>query len=380
MAATLAAHIERNVVMARLRGYRSAVEMILAPQQVPEEVYRTILSVVHDGMQPHMRRLLRLKQRVLGIDPVRFYDLQAPLDPTFNPPLSYDEAQELILAGLRPLGEEYGAIMQAAFRERWVDRADNVGKRSGAFCAGVYGVHPFVCMTWQGRLRNALTLAHELGHAGQQALSARNQIVSNTPGFGCAALGGLQGARFFSEAPSTANEILVGRQILDTTTDPRVRRLVVEQFLGTFTHNMVTHLLEAHFEQRLYDLAEAGQPITTRTILDVQGEVFARFYGDAMAVDDEARLYWMQQPHFYMDLYPYSYSAGLACGFNVVEAIRTEGRPAAERWLDVLRAGYTLPPLELARRAGVDMCSPAPLERAIAFFGELVDELEASLA
>ncbi len=377
-ATTLAAHIQRNVVMARLRGYRSAAEMILVPQQVPEAVYRTILEVVHDGMQPHVQRLMHLRQRVLG-DAVHFYDLQAPLCATAGPALSYEQAQPIVLDGLAALGDEYGAIMRSAMRERWVDRADNAGKRSGAFSSGVYGVHPYVLLTWQGQLRNALTLAHELGHTGQQALSARSQIVSNSPSFGSAAFGGLQGARFFSEAPSTANEILVGRHILDTTTDPQVRRPVIEGFLQTFTHNMVTHMLEAHFEQRLYDMAEAGRPITTRTVLDVQGEVFARFYGDSLVLDDAARLYWMQQPHFYMDFYPYSYSAGLACGFGVADAIRAEGRPAAERWLSVLRAGYTLPPLELAARAGVDMSKPEPLQRAVAYFGTLVDELEAGL-
>lgn len=376
LATTLTAHVQRNVVVARLRGYHSAVDMILAPQQVPEGVYRTILQVVHDGMQPHVQRLLRLRQRVLGIDELRFYDLQAPLDEAPSPPLSYAEAERLIRSGLQVLGDEYDAMVAAAFGERWIDYAENLGKRSGAFCAGVYGVHSYILTTWQGQLRNALTLAHELGHAGQQVFSARSQIVSNTPGFGTAAFGGLPSGRFFSEAPSTANELLVGWHLLDTTADPRLRRAVIQQFLGTFIHNMVTHMLEAHFEQRLYDLAEAGEPITTSTVLDVQGEVFARFYGDTLALDDGARLYWMQQPHFYMDLYPYNYSAGLACGFGVAEAIRREGQPAAERWLDVLRAGYTLPPLELARRAGVDMTRPEPLQRAVDYFGTLVDELE----
>lgn len=378
LAATLAAHIQRNVVQARLRGYGSAVEMILAPQQVPQAVYRTILQEVHDGMQPQVQRLLRLRRRVLGLDRLHFHDLQAPLDPDLHLPVSYEEAQRLIAAGLQVLGEEYGAIVDAAFRERWIDRADNVGKRSGAFSSGVYGVHPYVFTTWQGQLRNALTLAHELGHAGHQELAARSQIVSNVPGAG-AAFGGLQAARFFSEAPSTANELLVGRHILATTADARVRRAVIEQFLGTFIHNMVTHLLEAHFEQRLYDLAEAGEPITTGVVLAVQGEVFARFYGDELEVDAGACLYWMQQPHFYMDLYPYNYSAGLACGHNVAEAIEAEGQPAVQRWLEVLRAGYTLPPLELASRAGVDMTGPDPLRRAAAYFGSLVDELEAGL-
>jgi oligoendopeptidase F len=378
LAATLASNIQRNVVMARLRGYRSAVEMFLAHQQVPEPVYRTLLQVVFDGMQPHMQRLARLRRRVLGIERMHHYDLQAPLDPAFEATLDYGEAERLILAGLQALGDEYCAIMKTALRERWVDRADNAGKASGAFCATVFGVHPYVFTTWQGSLRSALTLAHELGHAGAVTLAAQNQVVSNLPGPGSEALCGLQESLFAIEAPSTANELLVGQHVLAATRDARLRRSVIQQFLGTFTHNMVTHLLEAHFEQRLYDLAEAGQPITTDTVLDVQGEVFQRFYGDTVALDDEDRLYWAQQWHFYVGLYPYSYSAGLAWGFAAADAIRREGRPAVERWLAMLRLGATRPPLELARVAGVDMASPEPLRHTIAYLGTLLDELEAS--
>jgi len=379
LATTLAAVVKRNVVLARLRGYRSAVDMILAQERVPESVYRTILEVVHDGMAPHMRRLVRLRGRVLGIERMHRYDLEAPLDPDFDPPTTFDDSRRLIGDGLRLLGAEYGQIVEAAFRDRWVDRADNIGKGSGAFCSPVYGVHPYIFTTWRDRLRNTFILAHELGHAGNGLLAARSQVVSNAS-FGSTPVTGVAWDRFFVEAPSTANELLLGHHLLDTTDDPRLRRFVILQFLGTFTHNMVTHLLEAHFEQRLYDLAEADQPLTTATIMEVQAEVFARFFGDTVALDDGARLYWAQQPHFYVGLYPYTYAAGLACAYNVVEGIRRDGQRAVDRWLDTLRAGLTLPPVELARRAGVDMTSPEPLQRAVAFFGHLVDELEQSFA
>jgi oligoendopeptidase F len=271
-------------------------------------------------------------------------------------------------------------MVEQSIASRWVDRVDNLGKRSGAFCASVYGVHPYVFMVWGGGLRSAFTLAHELGHAGHGYLSGRSQIVSNAHNSGIGRFTGAGNSLFFVEAPSTTNELLLGRHLLDATDDPRLRRHLIEGFLGTFTHNMVTHLLEAHFEQRLYDLAEADQPITTQAVLDAQEAVFARFFGDAVAMDAGARLYWMQQPHFYVSgsLYPYTYSAGLACGVNVAEAIEQEGAPAVERWLATLRLGSTLSPVELAAHAGVDMTGPEPLRRAVAFFGRLVDELERS--
>ena len=225
------------------------------------------------------------------------------------------------------------------------------------------------------------TLTHELGHAGHVLLAARSQTVSNT--HSGAFLGIVEGSPlYFIEAPSTTNEVLFGQHLLATTEDPRRRRFIIEQFLGTFTHNMVTHMLEAHFEQRLYDLADAGRAITTKAVLDAQGEVFERFYGDEVVVDDRARLYWMEQPHFYLagGLYPHTYAAGLACAVAVADRIRSEGQPAVDRWLETLRLGTRLSPLELAAHAGVDMSRPEPVRQAVALFGELVTELERSYA
>ncbi|MFI5267426.1 MAG: oligoendopeptidase F [Chloroflexota bacterium] len=369
LATTLSTTIRRNVTLAKLRHYQSATEMLLEGQQVPEAVYRNVLNVVHDEIAPHYRRLMRLKQRVLGLDSVYRYDVDAPLDPDYEPVTSFAESGRTIRAGLAVLGEEYDAMLAAAFRDRWVDRAENLGKRSGAFCATVYGVHPYVFTTWHDNLRSTFILAHELGHAGHGALAGRNQVISNT-----------RTTLFFVEAPSTANEMILSRHMLHNTDDARLRRWLILQSLGTFTHNMVTHLLEAHFEQRLYDLAEAGTPLTLATIMQVQGDLFERFYDGAVVVDDAARLYWAQQPHFYRGLYPYTYAAGLSCSTSIAEAIHQEGQPAVDRWLRTLKAGGTLPPIELMRMAGVDMTSAEPIRRAVAYFGSLVEELERSFA
>jgi oligoendopeptidase F len=369
LATTLGTTIQRNVKLARLRRYRSAEEMILAPQQVPLGVYNNVLDVVHDEIAPHIRRLIRLRQRVLGLDRVYRYDLDAPLDPGFEPAATFEETGRLVVDGLAALGPEYVEILRAAFRDRWIDRADNVGKRSGAFCWSVYGVHPYVFTTWQDNLRSAFIVAHELGHAGHGMLAGRRQVISNA-----------RPELFFVEAPSTANELILGQHLRATTTDQRLRRWIIGQFLGTFTHNMVTHLLEGHFERKLYRLAEEGKPITLKAVIDAQAEVFERFYGGTVVLGDADNLYWSQQPHFYRGLYPYTYAAGLACGYGVAEAIRAEGQPAVDRWLSTLRAGGTRPPLELMKQAGVDLSSPDPLRRAVGFFGQLVDELEMSFA
>ncbi|MBX6349994.1 MAG: oligoendopeptidase F [Clostridia bacterium] len=367
LATALASVVKRNVTMARLRRFASAEQMILHGQEVPYEVYTNVLDVIHDEIAPHVRRLMRLRKRVLGLDELRSYDLAVPLDPGFDPQYTWEDAERLIREGLAPLGEEYGEILRRAFHERWVDRADNVGKPHGAFCSSVYGVHPYILMTWTGRLRNVFTLAHELGHAAHGMLAARNQVVSN-----------VWTTLFFVEAPSTCNEVFLGTHLLATARDPRLRRHVIQQFMGTFLHNMVTHLLQGHLERRLYRLAEAGRPLTLATITEAQAEVYERFYQGTVVFDEVDHLDWMTVPHYYRGLYPYTYAAGLTCGVAVARAAQREGRPAVERWLEALKAGGTLPPLELMTTAGVDMTTPAPMREAVAFFGELVAELEKS--
>ncbi len=366
LANTLATHIQQNVAMARLRGYASASEMILARQQVPVDVYSAVLDVVHDAMAPHVRRLARLRARLIGVERLERYDLEAPLDTSYTPETTFEEGKRIVQDALRILGDEYGSLITTAFRDRWIDRADNIGKGSGAYCWPVYGVHPYVFTTWRNTLRNAFTLAHELGHGGHYTAILRHQPISTFR---------LEPLSLLLEAPSTANELLLAEHLLRATSEPQLRRWIILQSLGTFTHNMVTHLLEGHFERRLYALAEAGMPLTLATIMEVQGDVFERFYAGTVAIDDRARLYWAQQPHFYMNHYSYTYAAGVASGYAAVRAMYSEGQPAVDRWLNMLTAGNSLPPIEALRRAGIDITNPDVLTEAASRFGTLIDEL-----
>jgi oligoendopeptidase F len=210
-------------------------------------------------------------------------------------------------------------------------------------------------------------LAHELGHAGHFAMAGRYQRLHNT-----------RPSRYFIEAPSTMNEMLLAQSILAKTTDSRKRRSVILQLLGTYYHNFVTHLLEGELQRRVYAHAEAGKPITANVLSELKGEILSTFWGDAVEIDEGARLTWMRQPHYYMGLYPYTYAAGLTASTAVSQMIQEEGKPAAERWLEVLKAGGTKKPLELMKMAGVDMSSPEPIRKAVAYVGSLVDELEKS--
>lgn len=367
LATTLATHIKQNVVLARTRGYASATEMVLAHQQVPDAVYHSVLDVIHDEIAPHARRLARLRASALGLEKLQRYDLEAPINPEYAPTISFEESGRQIRETLRPFGEEYGTIIADAFGKRWIDRADNVGKRSGAFSWGVYGVHPYVFLTWSDTYRNAFTLAHELGHTGHYELSMRSLPRSTISQDAFTVL---------VEAPSTANELLLGQHLLNNTTDPQHRRWLLVQLAETFTTNMVGAMLSAHFERRLYGLAEAGKPLNASTLMEVQGDVLERFYGDTVEIDDGARLGWAQMPHFYMSIFLYSYSAGLASGYAAVQAMREEGQPAVDRWLRMLTLGNSQPPITLLQEAGADLTNPETLRQAVRYFGTLVDELE----
>ncbi|HEY3368754.1 MAG TPA: oligoendopeptidase F [Symbiobacteriaceae bacterium] len=366
-AATFATEVKKNVVLARLRKYPSATHMLLEPQEVDVEAYNTLHDVIQTELAPHMRRYAQLRKRVLGLEKMLYCDIEAPLDPAYSPEVSFDEARTLVLDSVSVLGAEYRRILEAAFTDRWVDRTDNVGKATGAFCAGAYGVHPFVLMTFTGAMRGVFTLAHELGHAGHSVLSERKQRPLN-----------VEPSLFFIEAPSTISELLLGQHILAKSTDNRMRRWVVMQFLATYHHNFVRHLLEGELQRRIYALAEAGQPVTAATLCQTKGDILERFWGGEVVIDEGAKLTWMRQPHYYMGLYPYTYSAGLTLATAVAQAIRTEGQPAVNRWLQTLEAGGTLGPLELAKLAGVDMSGPAPFRKAVAYVGSLIDELERS--
>jgi oligoendopeptidase F len=364
--ATFATEVGKNVALARLRSHAGAEAMLLQPHQVPPALYANILDIIQAELSPHMRRYARLRRRVLGLDRLLHCDLKAPLDPAYNPPMHWDQACALMLEALAPMGPDYLGFVRRALTQRWVDRADNVGKSSGAFCASPHGVHPYILITWSDTLRNAFTLAHELGHGGHFDLAMQHQRFAN-----------LRPAMPFIEAPSTLNEMLLAQHLLARSAEPRLRRSVILQVLGTYHHNFVTHLLEAELQRQAYARAESGGAITAAVLDDLKGGILARFWGETVEIDDGARKTWMRQPHYYMGLYPYTYAVGLVASTAMAQRIQHEGAPAVQRWTEVLKAGGTQAPLALMQMAGIDMSTPQPIHDAVAHVGRLIDELEA---
>lgn len=361
---TWGTEVKKNVVLARLRGYPSAIHMLLKQQEVSIDVYNNLHDIILSELAPHMRRYAQLRKKVLGLDKMLYCDIEAPLDPEFSPKTTFEKASEIILEGLSVLGPEYIEIIDIGLKNRWIDLADNIGKSTGAFCSTVPGVHPYILITWTDSMNDTLTLSHELGHAGHGVLTLRNQRLANA-----------DPSMFFVEAPSTINELLVGNHVLSQSTDVKMRRWVIMQFLTTYHHNFVRHLIEGELQRRVYALAEKGQPITASALSKVQGDILEEFWGGEVEIDDGARLTWMRQPHYYRGLYPYTYSAGLTIGTAVAKAIQEEGQPAVDRLLEVLKAGGSKNPMELAEMAGVDMTKPEPIRTAVDYVGSLVDEL-----
>jgi oligoendopeptidase F len=365
IAATYSTEIKRQIVTARLRGYASVTDMLLQPQQVTKEMYNNILDVILVELAPHMRRFMKLRKRVLGLDRLLFCDLKAPLDPEFNPPVSIEEAGSTILEALQVMGPEYTDLMEKALQQKWIDYSDNIGKSTGAFCATPHGAHSYILISWANNMRSAFTLAHELGHAGHLMLASRYQSYTN-----------FRPSTYFIEAPSTMNELLLAEHIMKQSNDPRMKRWVILQLLNTYYHNFVTHLLEGDMQRRVYKAAEAGEALTAKKLSSLKGNVLSEFWGDAVELDTGSSLTWMRQPHYYMGLYPYTYAAGLTASTAVAQLIKEEGQPVIERWLSVLKAGGTMRPNDLMKLAGVNMSEAQPIRSAVKYVGELIEELE----
>jgi oligoendopeptidase F len=368
IAATYATEVKKQVTLAKLRNYESVTHMLLEPQQVTPEMYNNQIDIIYKELAPHMRRFAELKKKVLGLDKMMFCDLKAPFDPEFDPEITYEEARELITESLKVMGPDYTAMIEKGFDERWVDLADNVGKSTGAFCSSPYGSHPYILITWADNMRGCFTLAHEFGHAGHFYLANQNQRIMN-----------VRPSMYFIEAPSTMNEMLLAQYLLEKNkNEAQMSRWVILQLLGTYYHNFVTHLLEAEYQRLVYAHAEAGKALTAKSLTEIKTDVLKGFWGDTVEIDEGAGLTWMRQPHYYMGLYPYTYSAGLTASTAVSQLIQEEGQPAVDRWLEVLRAGGTMKPLELLKHAGLDMSTPEPVRKAVAYVGALIDELEQS--
>ncbi|MCI9057202.1 MAG: oligoendopeptidase F [Oscillospiraceae bacterium] len=364
-AAAYQACVQEEKIMADQRGYQSVFDYLLFGQKVSRELYDRQIDLIMEKLAPHMRRYAKLLQKVHGLDKMTYADLKLPVDPGYVPPVSVEGSKKYIVEGLSVMGADYQEMVRTAYRERWVDFAQNQGKSTGGFCASPYGSHSFILLTWHGQMSDVFTLAHELGHAGHFKACNSAQSVFGT---------GV--SSYFVEAPSTMNELLLGHYLLKTNPDKRFRRWVLSNMVGnTYYHNFVTHLLEAAYQREVYKIVDAGGGVQAERLNQLMGETLKKFWGGAVELTEGAELTWMRQPHYYMGLYSYTYSAGLTVATQACKRIEQEGAPAVEDWKRVLSAGGTKTPLELAKMAGVDISTDAPLLDTIETIGGYIDEI-----
>ena len=359
------ANVQREKILADQRGYKSVFDYLLFWQKVDRSLYDRQIDLIMEKLAPHMRKYARLLQKIHSLDRMTYADLKLPVDPGYVPPVTIKESQKYIVEGLSVLGEEYQEMIRAAYRERWMDFAQNHGKSTGGFCASPYGNHSYILLTWQGQMSDVFTLAHELGHAGHFKRCNEAQSVFGT-----------NVSTYFIEAPSTMNELLLAHYLLKTNPDKRFRRWVLSNMVGnTYYHNFVTHLLEAAYQREVYKIVDAGGGVQAETLDRLMRETLEKFWGGDVELTEGAELTWMRQPHYYMGLYSYTYSAGLTVATQACKRIEAEGAPAVEDWKRVLAAGGTKTPLELAQMAGVDISTDGPLLDTIETIGGYIDEI-----
>ena len=364
-AAAYQANVQAEKIIADQRGYSSVFDYLLFRQKVDRSMYDRQIDLIMEKLAPHMQKYARLLQKIHNLDKMTYADLKLPVDPGYVPPVTIEESQKYIVEGLSVMGEDYQEMIRTAYRERWMDFAQNQGKSTGGFCASPYGSHSFILLTWQGQMSDVFTLAHELGHAGHfKACNAAQSVL------------GTDVSTYFVEAPSTMNELLLAHYLLKTNPDKRFKRWVLSNMVGnTYYHNFVTHLLEAAYQREVYRIVDAGGGVQGSTLDRIMKETLEKFWGGAVELTEGAELTWMRQPHYYMGLYSYTYSAGLTVATQVCKRIETEGQSAVDDWKRALAAGGTKTPLELAKMAGVDISTDAPLLDTIETVGGYIDEI-----
>lgn len=358
-------HVQTEKVLAGLRGHKSVFDYLLFSQKVERELYDRQIDLIMEKLAPHMRKYAGLIRKVHGLDKMTFADLKLPVDPEYTPEVTIEASREYIEKGLALLGEDYVRMIRAAYEERWVDFAQNKGKSTGGFCSSPYGRNSFILMSWNNKMSDVFVLAHELGHAGHFKICNGAQSIWDT-----------EVSSYFVEAPSTMNELLMAHYLLKNSRDMRFRRWVLTCMVGnTYYHNFVTHLLEAAYQREVYRLVDAGSSVQAQTLSGIMRDILHKFWGDAVELNEGAELTWMRQPHYYMGLYSYTYSAGLTIATQMCKRIENEGEKAVEDWKKVLAAGGTRTPVELAALAGIDITTDAPLLDTIETIGSMIDEI-----
>jgi oligoendopeptidase F len=364
LAATLSGSNERDVYAAKVRKYPTAVEAALFADNVPLAVYDQLIAAVRAHL-PAVHRYYDLRRRILGLDEIHHYDCYVPLVPELEQRHTWDQAVDVVIESLAPLGGEYCGRLAQGLRGRWCDRYPNAGKQSGAFSSGTYDSDPYILMNFQEEaIEHVFTLAHEAGHSMHTRYSAESQPYQYS-GY----------TIFVAEVASTFNEQLLTRLLLQRATSKKERAAILAREIDSIRATIVRQTMFAEFERKSHASAEAGEPLTLDRIRSLYRDLLDAYFGPTFVIDKQLELECLRIPHFYNAFYVYKYATGLAAAITLAKKV-AEGEPGAlDRYLGFLKGGSSRWPLDLLRDAGVDLEHPEPVAIALTRFGELVDEL-----
>lgn len=362
-AATLSAQLKQLLFFANVRKYPSTLDAALDGNEVPTEIYRNLIDAVHRSFAP-MYRYVTLRKKLLGVDELHMYDLYVPVVDGVEMKFTFEEAKEIALKALAPLGEDYLNLLREGFANGWIDVYENEGKRSGAYSAGAR-VHPYVLLNFKGTLDDVFTLVHEMGHSIHSYLSNKTQPTAYQ-----------DYVIFVAEVASTCNEALLMEYLLSVTTDKKERAYLINHFLEQFRGTLYRQTMFAEFELAANEMTQRGEGTTAEALCAMYKKLNEQYFGPEMNVDEEISLEWARIPHFYYDYYVYQYATGYAAAIALSRRILREGESAVKDYLGFLSGGCSADPITLLRGAGVDMASPKPIEDATKLFDEMISEME----
>ncbi|MBU8751937.1 oligoendopeptidase F [Priestia megaterium] len=363
-ASTLSGTVKKDNFSARVRHYNSARHSALSTNNIPEEVYDNLVKTVNDNLHL-LHRYIDLRKKVLGIEELHMYDLYTPLVKDVKMEVTYEEAKDYILKGLKPLGEDYLNVLKEGFENRWVDVHENKGKRSGAYSSGTYGTNPYILMNWQDNVNNLFTLTHEFGHSVHSYYTRKTQPYP----YGDYSI-------FVAEVASTCNEALLNDYLLKTIDDEKQRLYLLNHYLEGFRGTVFRQTMFAEFEHDVHVRAQNGEPLTPELLTKLYYDLNKKYFGDNLVIDEEIGLEWARIPHFYYNYYVYQYATGFSAAAALSKQILEEGNAAVERYVGFLKSGSSDYPIEVLKKAGVDMTTSQPIEEALAVFEEKLTEME----
>ncbi len=357
-------NVQKDIFYCRTRGYQSCLQMALFEEDVDESVYRTLVESVHAAF-PLMHRYIALRKKAMGYKTQYMYDIYPSLVEDAELKLSYEEAYELCLKGLAPLGKEYLALFEKGRSEGWIDVCETEGKRGGAYSSGAYGAHPYVLLNYQKTTHDVFTIAHEMGHSIHTYFSNQSQPYAKA-----------DYKIFVAEVASTVNEVLLLKYLLKTTEDEKLKKYLLNYFLDMIRTTLFRQTQFAEFEEKAHAMAEGGEPLNKDNLSALYKELNEEYYGRAIVHDDNIATEWARIPHFYTSFYVYKYATGITAAICIADRILKEGEPAVRDYFKFLSGGCSTDPVSLLKLAGADLTKKETFSAAMREFEETLDQFE----